>query len=365
LSEVRPAAGEQKLFRSARELAATVAPKVDWIVPGFVAAGAITELTGKAKASGKTTLVLDWVHAVLHGATCMGTCATARSPVVFLTEQTEITFREALRRARLLDRDDLLVLSRWETRSRTWPLIAKLALEEARRIDARLLVVDTLAQFAGLQGDAENNSGDALAALEPLQRIAAAGLAVLVTRHERKGGGVIGESGRGSSAFTGAVDIVLSLTRPNGNHRPTLRTLEGMSRFDETPDRIVIDKVPIQSSEPGIEVWAEHFVVLGDADAVALEEAKAALAAALPLSPATGKTAGELADGTGVARSTLERALKGFPGLAHTGSGKKNDPRRYFRLPTSNGDQTSMSEDSIEHNQAEVSANSVIGPNAP
>ena len=49
--------------------------------------------------------------------------------------------------------------------------------------------------------------GDALAALRPFQRAAAAGLAVVAVRHERKGGGEVGESGRGASAFVGGVDI--------------------------------------------------------------------------------------------------------------------------------------------------------------
>ena len=44
----------------------------------------------------------------------------------------------------------------------------------------------------------------------------------------------------GDSAFTGGADVVLSLRRPEGNHRPTMRVLEGLSRFDETPARIVI-----------------------------------------------------------------------------------------------------------------------------
>jgi hypothetical protein len=46
-----------------------------------------------------------------------------------------------------------------------------------------------------------------------------AGLAVLMLRHERKGGGEVGESGRGSSAFAGAVDVILQLKRPEGNTR--------------------------------------------------------------------------------------------------------------------------------------------------
>ncbi|HEY5484444.1 MAG TPA: hypothetical protein VIK31_11660, partial [Propionibacteriaceae bacterium] len=67
--------------------------------------------------------------------------------------------------------------------------------------------MDTLPQFAGLRGDAENNSGDALEAIGPLQLLAADGFAILVTRHDRKSGGEVGESARGQplDGPTGAV----------------------------------------------------------------------------------------------------------------------------------------------------------------
>src|SRR5450756_1466972 len=70
-----------------------------------------------------------------------------------------------------------------------WPGIIGAAAAKCREIGARLLVVDTLPQFAGLRGDAENNSGDALEAIGPLQLLAADGFAILVTRHDRKSGG--------------------------------------------------------------------------------------------------------------------------------------------------------------------------------
>ena len=56
---------------------------------------------------------------------------------------------------------------------------------------AGIVFVDTASQFAGLRGDAENNSRDALAAVGPLQDAAAAGLAVCAFWHEGKGGGEV------------------------------------------------------------------------------------------------------------------------------------------------------------------------------
>jgi hypothetical protein len=268
---------------------------------------------------------------------------------VYLTEQTAATFREVLRRAGLLGRDDISVLSYWDVKGMPWPAIADLAGREAARIGSKLIIVDTLPQFAGIKGDGENNSGDALEAIAPLQQLAHQGLALLVSRHGRKSGGEVGEDGRGSSAFTGGVDIVLSLKRPEGNHRPTMRLLEGLSRYDETPARMVIEKVRAQRPSLGIEVWAEGFAVLGDSEAVAFDTAKAALVEHLPTSEALAVKMSDLMAATGMPRITLERAIEKIPDAQKTGRGKKNDPFKYFRGQKDCA-QTSISEVLIGHN---------------
>ncbi|MDQ3525303.1 MAG: AAA family ATPase [Chloroflexota bacterium] len=326
---VAACAGQKATFRTPKELA-EAAERVAWIVRGYLAKGAITELTGKAKVAGKTTLVAHVVAAVLDGAYCLGGTAT-QTRAVILTEQTHSTFREVLRRSHLLHREDLSILSYWDVKGRPWPAIAEMADLEADRIGADLLVVDTLAQFAGIKGDGENNAGDALEALAPLQQIAHRGRAILITRHARKGGGEVGEDGRGSTAFTGGVDVVLSLKRPEGNHRPTLRVLEGLSRFDETPTKLVIEKVSARCPSPDLEVWADSFQVLGDTDAVEGDEAKDALLRMLPTSEGEAVSMDDLEDATGQKRVTLQRAIKSIQGVQTIGKGRKGDPLRYFR----------------------------------
>ena len=199
-------------------------------------AGRVTEIDGKIKSAGKTTFCTHMCRAIVDGSDFMGQ-PTARSPIVYLTEQSPATFREALRRADLLDREDFRVLFWHDTIGTPWPDIVRAARDEARRIGAKVLVVDTLGQFAGVRGDAENNAGAALEAVAPLQEAAAVdGLGVIILRHERKGGGEVGDSGRGSSAFAGAVDVVLRLRRQEGGGaRPGVRVLDALSRFDQTP----------------------------------------------------------------------------------------------------------------------------------
>jgi hypothetical protein len=90
------------------------------------------------------------------------------------------------------------------------------------------LVIDTLAWLAGVED--ENRAEEAKAALQPLGAAVAAGLSVLLVRHSRKGAERIYEAGRGSSAWSGAVDIMASLQQIG---KTDLRELQTVGRLGE------------------------------------------------------------------------------------------------------------------------------------
>jgi RecA-family ATPase len=184
----------------------------------YLARGAVTELDATIK-RGKTTLLRDQVRCITTGQAWLN-CTTKQTRVVWLTEERRATFLPGLRRSGLADSMDVIVLSYWDVSGRPWPAIVDLAVAEAAARDAGVLIVDTLAQFAGLRGDDENNAGAALAAMAPLQRAARTGLAVELTRHERKSGGEPGESARGSSAYGGAADIIVAIRSRTASTRP-------------------------------------------------------------------------------------------------------------------------------------------------
>jgi len=317
--------GRRKLtHRTARELAAETPEDVEWEWLPYVAAGAITELDGRPKAAGKSTLLAHLIAAVLDGSPFLGT-PTRRTPVVLLTEQSAGTARVLLGRAGLTERDDLHVVLWHDARDVPWPEVVEQAAGLCREAGAGLLVIDTLPQFAGLAGDMENDSGAALAAMRPVQAAAASGLAVIVSRHDRKGGGEVGESGRGSSAFAGAVDVIIQLRRADGEARKGIRHLSALSRFDETPELLVI------------ELTEAGYVALGTAEAVALQEARDAIAEALG---AEGMTMAELLAATGLRRTTAQAVLAEMDAagtLAKTGAGRKGDPFRYARRDADGG----------------------------
>jgi len=320
---------------------------VEWVAEPWAAAGALTAITGRPKI-GKTTFALDLVAAVLDGRPFLNYPASASphhlpSPlegkglgmraealprpelgegrgegqaqgvrsVVYLTEQQPSSFRASLGRAGLLGRQELAVIFWHQAMALSWPRVVLAATRACRARSARLLVVDTLSQWAGMRGDMENQAGDAFAALQPLQQLAATGVAVIFLQHERKSGGDAADSGRGSSAFAGAVDTLISFRRPgfhtvphaqslpsplegegpgmrgksNGpGARSALRLLLALSRFETVPPELYIERTE------------GRYYVVGDAPDFATERGRAAVLAALssgmPPSPLEGEGPG-------------------------------------------------------------------------
>jgi hypothetical protein len=320
-------------FKTARQVAEETPAKVEWIARPWFAKGCITEIDGKIKAGGKTTWVSHAAGRIAEGKPFMGQ-PTTKSKVVFLTEQPPASFRKVLERANLEDQDDVVVLHWYDTAGFEWPEVAQAAITHAFTIGAGLLIVDTLGQFAGIKGDGENNAGAAQEAMKPLQEAAAKGLAVGFTRHERKGGGEVGEAGRGSSAFGGAVDIILSIRRAEGNTRPTVRVIESLSRFDETPDKLVI------------ELTKDGYRSLGDASAFAEKEAMSGIVELLPTKEEKAMPTADVLDHLkeqDIKRTVANEALVKLANsrtIVKIGKGKRGNPYRYYK-PTPDGEKVS------------------------
>jgi len=262
------AASEALPFQTARALSAAAGDGPRWIVHGLLAVGGITELAAKIKV-GKTTWAAYLLASVLEGRPFLG-LQTVRSPVIYLTEERGPTFREALADAGLLGAENLHVLSKFDALKIPWPRLVDGAIQKARSVGAKVIVADTVGALAGLSGEEENHSGAALAAMLPLGVAAAAEIAVLALRHERKSGGELGDSARGSSAFGGSCDILLSLRRANTQGHPNRRSLLGIGRFREVPELLVM------------ELRDGEYVTLGDGVAVERSDARAAILDRLP-----------------------------------------------------------------------------------
>ena len=315
----RPLSQSSTLFETAAEFAAKAPTTTLWIAPPWIPATGMTELVAKIKC-GKSTLALSMTYAVVNGGLFLDQRCT-QSPVVYLTEQPETSLREALQTARLLDSSDLHLLRWHKALGTAWPDLARAAIEKAERVASKLIVVDTLGQFAQLGGDTENNSGAALEVLKPLQTAQDRGIAVVLIRHERKGESEISDAGRGSSAFAGAVDVLLRLRRLGSSHAPNYRKLETLSRFAETPAESILELTP--------DGYRLH-----DTAAVSLEASEARLLVALPALESQAMTALELAQATGQPRRTMDRVLGELVtagSVVRLGAGIRGCAFRYYK----------------------------------
>jgi AAA domain len=327
----RPATSPGLPFYTPLDLAAMTTPTTDWIVgPGLLALGAITEIDGKIKAAGKTTFTLHMLRAVLDGADFLG-YLTRKARVLYVTEQSRHTFVDTLRICGLDQRgNEFRILFREDMNGTPWPSVVAACRQDGYDV----VVFDTIGKLAGIKE--ENAAGEWAVAMSPLQDLAASGRAVLIDRHDRKGGGDVGDSGRGSSQASGDVDIILALRRPEGNQPGTRRVIETLSRYRETPEKIVV------------ELTADGYVYLGTQEGVAIADARSFLIAALGaefrmnqsgLTRAALETLGDGADPKVAARNIRDAlaSLEAAGEVAKTGRGVRGDP--YIYSP-STGDTT-------------------------
>jgi hypothetical protein len=275
----------------------------------------LTVLDGKPKTSGKTTFLAHLLAQVLRGNDFLGEPTTI-TKVVVLTEERPLTFRRVLERARLLDAGGLYVRFR-EDGGPAWRELAPTVVDDAVRIGAGLLIVDTLGAFSP---GYENSPNSINAALRPLQDAARRGLAVLAVRHERKSGGSVGDSGLGATAMTAGVDVVLALQRPP-NYSGSARKLCALSRFEETPEEIAIEL------HDGVYARTESLDP-------ATEQAERAVLAQVGPGEHSARTVEEIGLLAGFGRTQcrdLLARLHAKGSLLRVGAGTKGNALRYYR----------------------------------
>lgn len=299
-------------FVSAAELRAHTPDEPDWCWEGFAAPEILTLLAKPPKAGGSTFTCALAAAVASEAGSFLGRAING-GPVVYVSEEPAGTLAH-----KLPSIEGIRVLTRDAAHPKPpWAELVAGAIEEAVRVGAVLLVVDTLPYWASMAAEAEKDAGAAQAAMAPLLDATREGLAVLADLHMRKGGGEDGEGVRGSSAITGMADIVIELGR--GKH-PRERVLLTLSRFPSTPGSLVIERDELGA-------WT----ALGEGergDARAIADRRALLTA--------------MADGA-LTRSELERATDAPERQWHselvalvdegkarrTGAGKKGDPFRW------------------------------------
>jgi hypothetical protein len=332
----RPLTDEERgLFRDLDALYSETSEEAEWACEGIVVFGGTTDLPAKPK-TGKSQFALGLSRAGLRHEEFLSR-AVSIDRVIYCSEQADVSFKDQVSRAGLhKDTEGFHLLSLSKVRRLDWPSRAALIERYVQDDPTKrtLVVIDTLSKWAGLKADEENSAGHLSKAAEPLQRLVAeTGIALLVLRHAGKkdASDDLSDAGRGSNAFAGEADILLSLRRVGhrlANGRTT-RELRGSGRFVEVPEELLIE-------------WQEdgRYVVIGETEAVQHEvTVKAVLDL---LADGREETEDGIAKALDQPRTSVRRALMELTGLrdgrvTRLGDGHRNDPYRY-RLTVS--DQT-------------------------
>lgn len=225
----------QELWRPDLRTAAT---PVSWTWHGFLGPGLMTLLTSQWK-SGKTTLISLLLGQRARGGVLLGQNVTAGGAVIVSEESATLWDR---RSARLGIADNVCFFCRpfrGKPRMDQWrELLDRIAaLHQEKGLD--LVVIDSLATMLPVRN--ENVAAGIVEALDPLRELTDRGLASLILHHPRKGVCLEGQAARGSGALDAFVDITIEMNQVRGVGCGRRRRLSSLSRFEETPRRLLIE----------------------------------------------------------------------------------------------------------------------------
>lgn len=214
--------------------------ELDWLWHGYLARGMISLLTSRAKA-GKTTLLSLLLKRLETGGTLAG--LPVRPARAFIASEEDRQHWRP-RHVRLHFGDGLCFTHRpFGGRQPTpaeWDILIDHMLDHQARGGLGLAVIDTIGHFLPTKSEADSTC--MLNALRPLNRLTAAGLAVLLLHHPGKRVCQTELAARGSTALVGFADILIDmhLYRP-GDTADRRRKLLASSRSDATVPRHVIE----------------------------------------------------------------------------------------------------------------------------
>jgi archaellum biogenesis ATPase FlaH len=211
----------------------------DWLLPGYIARGAITLLTGLWK-SGKSTMLAHLLRDLHRGG---GLVEVPTDGTVLIVSEEPPGVWARRRDALGLDADRVLIVQRpsfARTNALEWRRLIEGLREDIAAHDVALVVIDTLPSVWPTVN--ENDASEVLEAIGPLRDLSEAGAAVLIVMHPRKGGGAEATATRGSGALPGFVDVIVELRRHNAeDSHDRRRLLTAYGRFDGIPPETVIE----------------------------------------------------------------------------------------------------------------------------
>jgi len=216
----------------------TDAKTANWIWNGYLHPGDVTLLTSQWK-TGKTTLITGLLRSLGTGTPFLGR-PTRPARVWVVSEESRCQWAE---RNRLMPVGAHVHLLARPFRGRPTREDWDELIDRAIDFGLDLFVVDPLASF--LPGRCESDAATLLEALQPLHRLTAVGMAVLLLHHPRKGKVEAGSAARGSGAMLGFVDISMELKRTSKLESDShCRLIQAQSRRADVPARLAYEWNP-------------------------------------------------------------------------------------------------------------------------
>jgi hypothetical protein len=285
-------------------------PELSWVWQHYIAREGKTLLVARPKV-GKSTTVFGLMAALRTGEVAY--CGVPVGENVGVIYATEESSRDAIRNkanaAGLKPSDDgLKVIRRVDVTEQRWEKIVPVLHADARtfreqgEFDDVLIVIDTLARWAGFEDENDAKTAHAIELLDPM---AADGFALLIVHHA----GWREDRMRGSSAIAASVDVLLFLGgEPGTSSTRTLKYQGGRLDTGDTPESLNIAYDP----EGHVAAFA-HGVRQSSADA--WFETLAQLKELDPTN--TGVTTDDIAEAIDRTPSTARRHLNHLAKLGH------------------------------------------------
>jgi len=291
------------------ELLAEPEERVRWIADGLLIAGGLSLLAGKPKA-GKSTLARALAVAVAHGTPFLDRPVTAGRVIYCAFEDKRSELRRVFSSlgANAETSLDFVV-------GRAPEGVVDEVDRIAREKKPALIVIDTLARFAGIRD--LNDYSEVTRALEPVVAIAReTGAHVLLVHHAKKGSGSDPDGILGSTALFGTVDTALVLRRHEG-----VRLLSSRQRYGSDMAETVIDR----DHETG------QLRAGGTREEREKAEVEARIVAYLGecVAPVSEAELDASVEGTKAVKVRALRALHAREAIARTGAGRRGDPYLY------------------------------------
>lgn len=199
-------------------------PVQDYVIENFLVKGRISLISADPKA-GKTTLIGGALRSAQDGIDFLGFQTKPNPKILYCTEEGPDTFIPWMEEAGIAHNTDFHVLYLQEVRrDLTWGSIVDDNLGYCLHHNLDGIVYDTLLRWANVND--ENDASEAGVVMRQVERFRANGLFSGIVFHDRKSGGRIGNSSRGSNAYIGAADIVIKLSNPEDYQHSNWRTLE-------------------------------------------------------------------------------------------------------------------------------------------